>query len=90
MPSDDDTYDWAEVFDLKIRDRILAGDDEALIHYQEMGKVAELAVPTPEHYLPLLYVLAVRDKEESTRFFVEKMDAAAISMRSFVIGRCPQ
>ena len=79
-------YDWAQSFDLKVRDLILEGDDDALIDYHQLGRAAELAVPTVEHYLPLLYVLGVRDKNEPVRFFAEKMDAGSLSMRSLAIG----
>jgi 4,5-DOPA dioxygenase extradiol len=68
------------------RARILAGDDKALVAYEDFGKDAKLAVPTPEHYLPLLYVLALRGTGEIVRFPTEGIDGGSVSMLSVAIG----
>lgn len=79
-------YDWAVAFDETLKQLILAGDHDALIHYQNLGQGARLAVPTNEHYLPLLYILALQEEQESLSFFVEGVTMGSISMRSLRIG----
>jgi len=56
------------------------------VRYQELGRAASLSVPTNEHYLPLLYVLALQDRQEQVRFFAQGVTLGAISMRSLWIG----
>jgi 4,5-DOPA dioxygenase extradiol len=83
----DEAYDWALEFDETIQRLILSGDHAAIVHYQNLGEAARLAVPTNEHYLPLLYVLAVQDRQEPIRFFTDRVTLGAISMRSVWIGQ---
>lgn len=83
---EDSGYDWAREFDEKVRDLILAGDHEAVIEYTKLGRAANLSVPTNEHYLPLLYTLAVQDRDEAAVFFAEKVTLGSISMRSLRLG----
>ena len=78
-------FDWAVEFDEWVKGKILTGDYNSLIDYEEQGSPALLSVPTPEHYLPLLYALALSDDEEEIRFTYEEV-TSAISMRSFRIG----
>jgi len=73
--------DWAQRFDDTVRERIRSGDHAALSHPESLGPEARLAVPTPEHYLPLLYVLAVRRADDRLSFFNETV-TSAISMTS--------
>jgi 4,5-DOPA dioxygenase extradiol len=75
-------YDWAVEFDEAIKQLILSGDHDPIIHYEKLGKAARLAVPTNEHYLPLLYILALQDKQEQVRFFADRMSLGSLSMRS--------
>jgi 4,5-DOPA dioxygenase extradiol len=79
-------FDWALEFDERLRRLILAGDHEAIIHYEKMGRAAALSIPTNDHYLPLLYSLALQDKDEEVSFFAEKVTLGSISMRSLRIG----
>jgi len=79
-------FDWASEFDQRVRDRILAGDHAALVRYESLGATAALAVPTREHYLPLLYVLAAAGESEPVSFFAEKVTLGSLSMRSVQIG----
>jgi 4,5-DOPA dioxygenase extradiol len=80
-------YDWAVAFDAAIRDFLLARNHEGLTHYRELlGHDAGLAVPTEEHYLPMLYVAAVQRDDEPLSFFYEGMQNASISMRSLQFG----
>jgi 4,5-DOPA dioxygenase extradiol len=79
-------YDWAREFDEKVKGLVLSEDHGALIHYERLGEAARLSIPTNEHYLPLLYALALKEREEPVLFFAEKITAGSVSMRSFMIG----
>lgn len=79
-------YDWAERFDAQVRARIEAGDHASLVAYEGLGPDARLAIPTPEHYLPLLYTLALRTPEDEVRCFNERCVLGSISMTSVVVG----
>jgi 4,5-DOPA dioxygenase extradiol len=81
-----DPYPWAVEFDNYIQDSIVHGDEEAFIHYERAGEAATIAVPTPEHYLPLLYVMAVKSASEPVSFFTETFTMASVSMRSVRVG----
>ena len=79
-------YDWAVRFESAARDIMLAGEYKPLINYGMLGRDAALSIPTPDHYLPLLYVLATRQSNEDIRFPVEGVDGGSISMLSVQIG----
>ena len=81
-----ETYDWAARFESTAREKMLAGDLEPLINYEQLGGDALLSVPTPEHYLPLLYVLGTKQDGEAITFPVEGVDGGSISMLSVQIG----
>jgi 4,5-DOPA dioxygenase extradiol len=81
----DRAYDWAIEFDETIEGLIQSDDHVSIVRYQELGKAASLSVPTNEHYLPLLYVLALQDRQEQVRFFAQGVTLGAISMRSLLI-----
>ena len=76
---------WATDCDAKLRERILARDHQSLMDYETLGPHARLAVPTPEHYFPLLYPLALQEAAEPASFFNERV-LSAISMTSVLIG----
>jgi len=78
--------DWALRFETKARALIESGDHEPLIDYEMLGKDAMLSAPTPEHYLPLLYILALQRDGERASFPVEGFDGGSISMLSVRIG----
>jgi 4,5-DOPA dioxygenase extradiol len=84
--TDAPNLDWAVRFENKVRALLLEGNDRALINYTALGPDAILSVPTPEHYLPLLYVIASRGIEEAVSFPVEGFDGGAISMLSVRFG----
>jgi len=86
MQWNDSVYEWAASFDGQIKKLILNGDHPSIIHYEKFGAAAKLAVPTNEHYLPLLYSLALQDKKDSISFFNEKTMMGSVSMRSVRIG----
>jgi 4,5-DOPA dioxygenase extradiol len=65
---------------------MLAGDLDRLLNYEELGPDAALSIPTPDHYLPLLYVLAAREQGDAIRFPVEGVDGGSISMLTVQIG----
>jgi 4,5-DOPA dioxygenase extradiol len=79
-------YPWAVEFDEWARDRLLAGDDDALVGYESLGAVAREAHPTNEHYLPLLYAIALRRAGEPLSFFYEGVEMGSLSMRGVRIG----
>jgi len=73
-------YDWATRFETKAKGYLLAGDYKALVEYETLGKDALLAIPTPDHYLPLLYVIGTRRQSDDLSFPVEGIDGGSISM----------
>ena len=79
-------FDWAARFEERARDLILAGDHEPLVNYETLGREARLSIPTPEHYLPLLYVLALQRENEKVSFPVEGFDGGSVSMLSVKLG----
>jgi 4,5-DOPA dioxygenase extradiol len=79
-------FDWAVRFEHQARDIILAGEHKPLVDYERMGRDAALSVPTPDHYLPLLYVLACRQQSEAVSFPMEGVDGGSISMLAVKIG----
>ena len=86
MAWEDTAYDWALAFDERMKELILSGDHEAIIGYSKLGRSARLAVPTAEHYLPLLYVLGTQDESDGVSFFADKVTLGSMSMRSVTIG----
>jgi 4,5-DOPA dioxygenase extradiol len=78
--------DWAIAADARLRALIETGDHAALIDYPALGSDVQRAVPTPEHFLPLLYVLAQQDKDELVSFFNDRLELGALSMTSVRIS----
>jgi 4,5-DOPA dioxygenase extradiol len=79
-------FDWALRFEATARELMLRGDHQALTDYEALGRDAELSIPTPDHYLPLLYVLGASDENDAVTFPVEGMDGGSISMLSVQFG----
>jgi len=79
-------FDWAVRFEKKARDLMSAGDFQPLVEYESLGRDATLSAPTPDHYLPLLYVLGAADAGERVTFPVEGVDGGAVSMLTVRIG----
>lgn len=79
-------YDWCLEARAKMNKYILDNNHGPLINYSLQGKEFQLAIPSPEHYLPLLYVLALKDKNEKTTLFNDKVLAGSLSMTSVLIG----
>jgi 4,5-DOPA dioxygenase extradiol len=79
-------YDWAIRFERLVREFIQTGDDEPLVDYERLGSDASLSVPTPDHYLPLLYVLGCRQADEPVTFPVSGTEGGSISMLAVQLG----
>jgi 4,5-DOPA dioxygenase extradiol len=78
--------DWAARFDARARELMLAGEHAPLVNYATLGRDATLSAPTPDHYLPLLYVLAQQSANDKVSFPVEGFDGGSISMLSVQIN----
>ncbi len=79
-------YDWAVRFERQAREWLLVGNHQPLIDYETLGEDAALSAPTPDHYLPLLYVLGAQLPGDAVSFPVEGVDGGSISMLSVRVG----
>lgn len=79
-------YDWALEANEKMKKYILEGSFNELIHYSSQGRAFNLAIPTPDHFLPLLYVLALKEENDSIDFFNDKAVAGSLTMTSLKIA----
>jgi 4,5-DOPA dioxygenase extradiol len=86
MNFDGGIYDWAQEFDQYMADAIATKDAGKVLDAGSLGRVAAMAHPTIEHFLPVLYPLAVMDQTEQVSFFNESFDLGSISMRSFMLS----
>ncbi len=78
--------DWALRFEEQARQMLLADEMRPLIEYEKLGSDARRSIPTPDHYLPLLYVAATRQQGEVVQFPVEGIDGGSISMLAVQVG----
>ena len=79
-------YDWAYAFRDQINHAMTTQNDDELVHYEQFGENAALSVPTPDHYLPLLYVMALREHDEKVEFFNDNLIAGSLSMTSVLVN----
>lgn len=79
-------FDWALEMNDTFKRHIADGNHQPLINYQNFGKPAQLAIPTPDHYYPLLYILGLQDKGEAVSFFNDTPVAGSLTMTSVRIG----
>jgi 4,5-DOPA dioxygenase extradiol len=79
-------YDWAIEANEKMKQYILNGDHKQLINYKSQGRSFDLAIPTPDHYLPLLYTLALQEKDDTITIFNDKPVGGSLTMTSIRIG----
>ncbi len=86
LNTDNYGYDWALEAREKMKHFILDDDHKALINYSAQGKPFQLSVPTPEHYLPLLYTLALKEKGDEISLFNDKAVGGSLTMTSVKIG----
>ena len=86
MHKDNYGYDWAIEANNLFHKRLLDNDLDGLVAYGKLGKAFQLAVPTPDHYLPLIYTLGLKDKNEKVELFNDKLLAGSLSMTSIKIS----
>jgi 4,5-DOPA dioxygenase extradiol len=79
-------FDWAVKFDQEIKDCLVSRKHERLINYLELGKEALYAVPTQDHYLPMIYAIGLQRKDNKLKFIHEGFQNGSVSMRAFQIG----
>lgn len=79
-------YDWAIEFDELVKKSIVDDHPDPLIEYQKLGKIATMAHPTNDHYLPLMYTLGLRDAKDQFSFFNDTLDMGSLSMRSVLFS----
>ena len=82
----DSGSDWAVEANSIFKKLILSGDHSSLVNYDKLGKAVQLSVPTPEHYLPLLYILALKNNKEEITLFNDREIMGSLSMTSVKIG----
>jgi 4,5-DOPA dioxygenase extradiol len=87
LNTDDYSFDWAQEAKEKMKNYIVDGDHQSLINYKSQGKEFKLSIPTPEHFLPLLYILALKDQSEKVNFFNDKTIAGSLAMTSVKIEK---
>jgi 4,5-DOPA dioxygenase extradiol len=80
-------FDWAIEASEKMKQFILSNDHKQLINFRSQGKAFDLAIPTPEHYLPLLYTLALKEENEKLSLFNDKAVAGSLTMTSLKIEK---
>jgi len=78
-------FDWATEANEKMKSHIMSGDFQPLIDFKSQGRAFDLAIPTPEHYLPLLYTLALKDENEKISLFNDKPVGGSLTMTSVKI-----
>ncbi len=83
---DPEPFDWAVRFEQLARGQILRREHQPLIDYETLGRDAQLSAPTPDHYLPLLYILGMQQADDAVSFPVEGIDGGSISMLTVQIG----
>lgn len=83
---DDYGYDWAVEARATINSLLLDGNFQPLLEYEKQSRAFQLAIPTPEHFLPLIYTLGLKDKSEEIQLFNDKLVAGSLSMTSVRIG----
>jgi 4,5-DOPA dioxygenase extradiol len=79
-------FDWAVRFENRVRELLLNGKDAQVVAYEGLGRDAMLSVPTPDHYLPLLYVLGLRKENDAISFPVQGVDGGSVSMLAIRVG----
>ena len=83
---DAEPFDWAEKFDAKVKECFDSGNHKELINYEKWGEISRMAHPTPDHYYPLLYAIALQEKGEKIIYPYEGFHYGSISMRLAKIG----
>ena len=81
----DFAFEWARIASEKMKEAIVNGTYDTLFDYRNQGKEWNMAIPTPEHFIPLLYALALRGDKDEVSFFNDKAVAGALTMTSLFI-----
>lgn len=79
-------FDWAHAMNTRFKELILEDNHKALINYSSLGREALLAIPTPDHYIPLIYILGLKQANEKVRFFNDQAVGGSLTMTSVIIG----
>lgn len=79
-------FDWAIEMNTIFKEKISKSDFQSLINYEKLGPAAKLAIPTPDHYYPLLYAMALQDNKDEISFFNDKMVGGSLNMTSVKWG----
>lgn len=79
-------YDWAHSLNRTLKNKILSKDHQGLIDYHSMGEAAQLAIPTPDHYYPMLYALALMSNKDDIEIFNDEFVGGSLNMTSFRFG----
>lgn len=80
-------FEWAHIANEKMKKMIIEEDHQSLVNFDKQGKEFQLAVPTPEHYMPLLYILSLREKDEKATIFNDAIVAGSLNMMSVKIDK---
>lgn len=80
-------YDWATEMNETFKKYILEGNHKALIDYEKLGKAALLSIPTPDHYIPLIYALGLQESTDAPSFFNDRLIGGSLTMTSVYIGK---
>lgn len=83
---DNAPFDWAVEFDHWVGEKITSGDYAALANYEQTGNAGKLSVPTPDHYIPMLYTLGLANEKEPVQQVYEEVSFGGMSMRTFQVG----
>jgi 4,5-DOPA dioxygenase extradiol len=79
------SYEWAIEFDEKAKQLMDTGDFESLLNYEKLGKAAQLSIPTPDHYFPLIYALGLKSEKDIISYPIDGISYGSTSMRSLII-----
>jgi 4,5-DOPA dioxygenase extradiol len=79
-------YDWAIEAREKINSLLIKNDLQSIVNYDKLGKALQLAAPTPDHFLPLIYTLGLKTEKDKTEFYNDKLLAGSLSMTSVKFG----
>lgn len=77
-------FDWAQEFDGWINEKIMKGDHQQILRFREKGDIARLAVPTPDHFYPLLYTLGASDEKDTVTVYNQSCELGSLSMTAYV------
>ena len=79
-------YDWATEINETFKTLIVQNNAPALIRYEQLGTAAQLAIPTPEHYIPLMYTMGLRNKKDEAMLFNDLAIGGSLTMTSVKLG----